>query len=221
MQLTSPKAWENFLPHIDHSRRRYALGLFFILCQCIVWITAAVITQFVYEENDDTSPFLMTCKSCKVWYSYFSSLLLLDLNDVNVHIFLTFPLGQTDIGMALMALFLPIELWNEWLARKSNDNDEESPDDKDHVIRTIDSYDSFDQDLMAATTPYCILSIVCDRTMELTDQTKQIKPWNHKKHMLAGEYNIAVRGKSACSISHHTTHFLSPHYLYSPWLQYN
>lgn len=50
--------------HIDHSRRRYALGLFFILCQCIVWITAAVITQFVYEENNDTSPFLMTCKSC-------------------------------------------------------------------------------------------------------------------------------------------------------------
>jgi len=63
MQLTSPEPWENFLPQIDYSRRRYALGLFFILCQCIVWIAAAVITQFVYEENDDTSPFLMTCKS--------------------------------------------------------------------------------------------------------------------------------------------------------------
>jgi len=63
MQLASPQLWESFLPQIDYSRRRYALGLFFILCQCIVWIAAAVITQFVYEENDDTSPFLMTCKS--------------------------------------------------------------------------------------------------------------------------------------------------------------
>ena len=90
--------------------------------------------------------------------------------------------------MALMALFIPMELWNERLARKSNDDNRESPDGDDHIIRTIDSYDSFDQELMAATTSYCIFNVVCDRTMELTDQTKQIKPWNHKKHMLAGEH---------------------------------
>uniref|UniRef100_A0A7S2LK32 EamA domain-containing protein n=1 Tax=Skeletonema marinoi TaxID=267567 RepID=A0A7S2LK32_9STRA len=157
MQLTSPQLWESFLPQIDYSRRRYAIGLFFILCQCIVWIAAAVITQFVYEENDDTSPFLMTY-----------------------------------IGMALMALFLPIELWNDWWARKSNEaakrsnDDGESPDD-DHfnVNRTIETFDSFDEDLMSAKTPYCLFSIMCDRTLELTDQTKQLKPWNHKKHMLA------------------------------------
>jgi len=97
--------------------------------------------------------------------------------------------------MALMALFLPIELWNDWWARKSNEaakrsnDDGESPDD-DHfnVNRTIETFDSFDEDLMSAKTPYCLFSVMCDRTLELTDQTKQLKPWNHKKHMLAGEY---------------------------------
>ena len=108
-------------------------------------------------------------------------MLLLDV----LYIRLTLSLGPTDIGMALMALFIPMELWNDRLARKSNDNGESSDD---QIIRTIDSYDSFDQELMAATTPYCIFNVVCDRTMELTDQTKQIKPWNHKKHMLAGEH---------------------------------
>ena len=109
------------------------------------------------------------------------------------------------MGMALMALFLPIELWNDWLTRKRN-NDEELPD---VIVRTIDSYDSFDQDLMAATTPYCIFNIVCDRTKRLTDQTEQIKPWNHKKHMLAGEYNIICSGSGKeCSIYHHTMYTL-------------
>ena len=106
------------------------------------------------------------------------------LLDVLLYIRLTFSLGPTDIGMALIALFIPMEFWNDRLARKSNDN-EESPDDD--IIQTMDSYDSFDQELMAATTPYCIFNVVCDRTMELTDQTKLIKPWNHKKHMLAGK----------------------------------
>eukprot|EP00573_Skeletonema_grethae_P007989 CAMPEP_0201702146 /NCGR_PEP_ID=MMETSP0578-20130828/35369_1 /ASSEMBLY_ACC=CAM_ASM_000663 /TAXON_ID=267565 /ORGANISM="Skeletonema grethea, Strain CCMP 1804" /LENGTH=427 /DNA_ID=CAMNT_0048189621 /DNA_START=60 /DNA_END=1343 /DNA_ORIENTATION=+ len=150
MQLTSPQPWESFLPQIDYSRRRYALGLFFILCQCIVWITAAVITQRVYEENDDTSPFLMTY-----------------------------------IGMALMTLFLPIELWKDWRmrTRKSNDNNGESAHD-DNLNRTIDSFDSFDEDLVSAKTSYCLFILMRDRTWELADQKKS-KPWNHKKHMLA------------------------------------
>lgn len=161
MQLTSPQAWESFLPQLDYTRRRYALGLFFILSQCIVWITAAVITQFVYEENDDTSPFLMTY-----------------------------------IGMALMALFLPIELWNDKrerkrdeAARQSNSNDAESLDDHDDncLNRPIETFDSFDEDLCSAKTPYSLFHVICGRTRNLADQTKQIKPWNHKKHMLAGE----------------------------------
>ncbi|KAL7431547.1 hypothetical protein ACHAXM_003421 [Skeletonema potamos] len=149
MQLTSPQPWENFLPTLDYTRRRYALGLFFILCQCIVWITAAVITQFVYEENDDTSPFLMTY-----------------------------------IGMALMALFIPIELWNDWRVRKMNERNY-APSDDNYNIRTIMTVDSFDQDLSTAKTPYCFFNIVFGRTKDLADQTKQIKKWNHKKHMLA------------------------------------
>jgi len=152
MQLTSPQPWENFLPTLDYTRRRYALGLFFILCQCIVWITAAVITQFVYEENNDTSPFLMTY-----------------------------------IGMALMALFIPIELWNDWRVRKMNERNY-APSDDNYNIRTIMTVDSFDQDLSTAKTPTCFFNIVFGRTKDLADQTKQIKKWNHKKHMLAGEF---------------------------------
>jgi amino acid permease len=155
MQLLSPKPWENFLPTLDYTRRRYALGLFFILCQCIVWITAAVITQFVYEENDDTSPFVMTY-----------------------------------IGMALMALFIPIELWNDWRVRRLKEAARESnyaPDDF-MTIRSMATVDSFDEDIRnSAKTPYCLFNLMFGRTRDLADQTKQIKKWNHKKHMLAGE----------------------------------
>ena len=163
MQLTSLAEWERFLPHLDHTRSRYALGLFFILLQCIVWIAAAVLTQHVYSDNDDTSPFLMTY-----------------------------------IGMSLMApLFLPIELWNDWKARKiwkrysrrsSNASDEETDDGCGGCMNmSLETVDSFDEDLESMKTPYCLINLMRERTIALADQKKQIKPWNHKKHMLAGE----------------------------------
>ncbi len=90
--------------------------------------------------------------------------------------------GSADIGMALMTLFLPIELWNDRRIRKSNDNGESQDDD--NLNRTIDSFDSFDEDLESAQTSYyCLFVLMRDRTLELTDQTKQ-KHWCHKKHML-------------------------------------
>jgi len=44
---------------------RYLLGLCFILLQCLVWIFAAVLTQYLYDGAEDSglgfhSPFLMT-----------------------------------------------------------------------------------------------------------------------------------------------------------------
>ncbi len=95
--------------------------------------------------------------------------------------------GSTDIGMALMTLFLPIELWNDWRKRNGNVNGD-SPHD-DNLSRTIDSFDSFDEDLMSAKTSHCLFILMRDRTLELADQTKQ-KPWDHKRHMLAGEHKI-------------------------------
>lgn len=39
---------------------RYLLGLFFILLQCFVWIGASVLTQYMFDEDEFESPFLMT-----------------------------------------------------------------------------------------------------------------------------------------------------------------
>ena len=39
---------------------RYALGLCCILLQCFVWITASVLTQYMFAETPLESPFLMT-----------------------------------------------------------------------------------------------------------------------------------------------------------------
>jgi solute carrier family 35 protein F5 len=41
-------------------RYLYLLGLFFTFLQCLAWIFAAVITQFVYEELSFRSPFFMS-----------------------------------------------------------------------------------------------------------------------------------------------------------------
>ena len=154
MQLTSLANWELYLPNLDHTRSRYALGLFFILLQCIVWIAAAVITQYVYEENDDTSPFLMTY-----------------------------------LGMSLMApLFLPLELYNDWRARKirQESRQKEAENDKDDPLNTsIETADSFEQELNGCETANCYFNVMYIRSKDLADQNQQIKPWNHKKHMLA------------------------------------
>lgn len=39
---------------------RYVLGLCCILLQCFVWITASVLTQYMFAETPLESPFLMT-----------------------------------------------------------------------------------------------------------------------------------------------------------------
>lgn len=39
---------------------KYMLGLGFILAQCVVWIAASVLTQYMFEETVIESPFLMT-----------------------------------------------------------------------------------------------------------------------------------------------------------------
>ena len=39
---------------------RYLLGLFFILAQCFVWIGASVLTQYMFDQEEFESPFLMT-----------------------------------------------------------------------------------------------------------------------------------------------------------------
>ena len=41
-------------------RGRYILGIGFILAQCVVWIAASVLTQYMFNESDNSSPFLMT-----------------------------------------------------------------------------------------------------------------------------------------------------------------
>ena len=157
MLLLSLSPWEQLLPNLDHTRSRYALGLFFIILQCIVWIAAAVITQYVYEENDDASPFLMTY-----------------------------------IGMSLMApIFLPIELWNDWRAKKIRkryghkeaelvDDEEETDACEDYLSTSLETVDSFAEDLDSIKTPYCLFRVMRNRTIALADQKRQIKPWNHK-----------------------------------------
>lgn len=155
MQLTSLAPWELYLLNLDHTRSRYALGLFFILLQCIVWIAAAVITQYVYEENDDSSPFLMTY-----------------------------------LGMSLMApLFLPLELYNDWRARKIREENrrKEAENDNDDPLNiiSIETSDSFEQELNGCETANCLFNVMYIRSKDLADQNQQIKPWNHKKHMLA------------------------------------
>ena len=39
---------------------RYLWGLVFICLQCMVWVAASVLTQYMYEETSIQSPFLMT-----------------------------------------------------------------------------------------------------------------------------------------------------------------
>ena len=55
---TRPPEWRN--AGSDAGRSRYLLGLFFILLQCVVWISASVLTQYLYGEEEFHSPFLMT-----------------------------------------------------------------------------------------------------------------------------------------------------------------
>ena len=58
MQL-SASPWTQFALS-DPKTHRYALGLIFILLQCIIWILAAIITQYLYEVEQFESPFLMS-----------------------------------------------------------------------------------------------------------------------------------------------------------------
>jgi hypothetical protein len=63
MPALSAKPWDVFvvdLQEVIQSRSRYLLGLVLILLQCIVWIVAAVMTQYLYENRDFSSPFVVT-----------------------------------------------------------------------------------------------------------------------------------------------------------------
>lgn len=59
MQL-SASPWSQFAALADPQTHRYLLGLVFILLQCIVWILAAIMTQYLFEEEEFQSPFLMS-----------------------------------------------------------------------------------------------------------------------------------------------------------------
>ncbi|GKY91999.1 hypothetical protein MPSEU_000171500 [Mayamaea pseudoterrestris] len=49
------------LPSIgDPQTQRYVLGLFFIIVQCVTWVLAGVLTQYLYSTKGFHSPFLMS-----------------------------------------------------------------------------------------------------------------------------------------------------------------
>lgn len=133
---SAPEPWERFLPHLDHTRSRFAQGLVFIFAQCIIWIGTAVITQ---KRLTQTPPFIMTY-----------------------------------IGMSLMALLLPFELWNDWRTRK---NCTPVANDLDMNLRTVDSF-ALDIE-MSAHEPCGLFDVMYRRTIDLTNHKKQ-KKWNHK-----------------------------------------
>ncbi|KAL7540384.1 hypothetical protein ACHAXR_010068 [Thalassiosira sp. AJA248-18] len=180
--ILSPQLWESFLPHLDYNRSRYALGLGFILCQCIVWTAAAVLTQYIYDDHD-SSPFLMTY-----------------------------------LGMSLMATLLPIELWNERFKKASREQSQETitayttnPDHLSAPSIAIAFFDSFADDLATVQSPSCLLNVITARTLDLANNKKKQKLWNHKKHMLAAlqiapamfiadwAFNAALRHTSVAS----------------------
>lgn len=57
MQRQSIQPWDAF---VSPDNRRYWLGIFFILGQCIVWILAAVITQSIFHDSEFHSPFCLS-----------------------------------------------------------------------------------------------------------------------------------------------------------------
>jgi hypothetical protein len=87
-------------------------------------------------------------------------------------------------------LFLPLEIYNDWRARKiwkeSRRKEAENDYDKDDPLNTsLESADSFEQELNSCETANCLINVMYIRSKDLADQNQQIKPWNHKKHMLA------------------------------------
>jgi hypothetical protein len=128
---------------------RYLLGLFFILLQCFVWIGASVLTQYMYNESDFESPFLMTY-----------------------------------IGVALLALLLPMKLLMDKLrpAKVVETHDAAAP-----VVGVPDNdlgsgADSFDEALSKASAYSELLEVVSTRSLQHAATKKQ---WSHKKHVLA------------------------------------
>jgi solute carrier family 35 protein F5 len=150
MQHQSAEPWASFLfadqsADVPASRPqpsfspRYALGLFFIFLQCLTWIFAAILTQYLFEDSGFQSPFLMTY-----------------------------------IGMSMLSVMLPIQLWKEYQESK----------------QFLDSPDSFDHELTNATTYADYWHILSRRSsLLIADKTTR---WNHKKHFLAALHVAAA-----------------------------
>jgi solute carrier family 35 protein F5 len=61
MQKLSFVLWDLVaVDSVQQTRALYLLGLFFIFLQCLVWVFNAVLTQYIFENHELNSPFLMT-----------------------------------------------------------------------------------------------------------------------------------------------------------------
>ena len=88
------------------------------------------------------------------------------------------PFLMTFTGMALLVLYLPVELWKErhpaWI----------DVQDDCCGMDCAESVDSFDADLREAKTAYGMVQVASSRVINLVNTTER-KRWNHKTHILA------------------------------------
>jgi solute carrier family 35 protein F5 len=135
---------------------RYALGLFFIVVQCIVWIVAAVLTQKLChndgeDEDGGVPPFVL---------SY--------------------------IGMSLLSLLLPIHYFGNPKKKDDQATYVTTTDNTDTNTDTITETPSLDSLAMQlASAQHCsdYMAFATASTHQLTkDHTR---PWNHRKHITA------------------------------------
>ena len=172
-EATSPSNYHR-QHHHQPQRHKYFLGLFFILLQCLVWIGAAILTQYLYTEHSDAlSPFLLTY----IGMSLLSLMLPANLVWERLRVLSGGGVGVGGGGAGI-----------------------ERHDDKS-AIATISmaqhSFDSMDAQLQQATNCTDYINTAHYGTKQLWQQAQQqqeqtqqqgnikMKRWNHKKHLLA------------------------------------
>ncbi|GKY91505.1 hypothetical protein MPSEU_000122700 [Mayamaea pseudoterrestris] len=144
---------------------RYVLGLLFIFLQCIVWILAAIITQYLYDALNFQSPFLM---------SYIGMSLLA--------VFLPVKLMQDRRNARTKDKAASIDSKITQSHQSANSDSKVSQSHQSSVA----SYADFSQETTKASRISDYYNLIIHQSHNLIHD--HISVWNHSKHVMAAAY---------------------------------